>query len=145
MSDNGINKGSCLCEAVKIYAPSRSSSLSACHCTTCRKWASGPLMSVDCGTDVKFEGEEYIKVYNSSEWAERGFCIQCGSSLFYRLKQKLQYYIPIALFENCDDVVFKSQIFIDKKPKYYSFSNKTHTMTEAEVFAAFSPPPKTDG
>ncbi len=33
-----------------------------------------------------------------------------------------------------------SQIFIDEKPAYYDFANKTHNMTGAEVFAAFAPP-----
>ncbi len=33
--------------------------------------------------------------------------------------------------------VFSSQIFIDEKPAYYEFANKTHNMTGAEVFAAF--------
>jgi hypothetical protein len=35
---------------------------------------------------------------------------------------------------------FKTQIFIDEKPGYYEFANKTHNMTGAEVFAAFAPP-----
>ena len=35
---------------------------------------------------------------------------------------------------------FTSQIFIDEKPAYYDFANKTHNMTGAEVFAAFAPP-----
>jgi hypothetical protein len=30
---------------------------------------------------------------------------------------------------------FTSQIFIDKKPDYYAFSNETKTMTEADVMA----------
>ena len=32
-----------------------------------------------------------------------------------------------------------SQIFIDEKPAYYDFANKTKNMTGAEVFAAFAP------
>ncbi|NIT13149.1 MAG: GFA family protein, partial [Candidatus Dadabacteria bacterium] len=51
----------------------------------CRKWCGGPLMAVNCGTDVTFEGEDNITVYDSSSWAERGFCSGCGSHLFYRL------------------------------------------------------------
>ena len=97
-------------------------------------------MAVDCGTDVAFEGEENISVYNSSEWAERGFCRQCGSHLFYRLKENKQYIMPAGLFDDTDVFVFDHQVFIDKKPSYYAFADETSDMTEAEVFAKYAPP-----
>ena len=43
-------------------------------------------------------------------------------------------------FDDRNGYAFKSQIFIDEKPAYYDFANKTHNMTGAEVFAAFAPP-----
>ena len=33
-----------------------------------------------------------------------------------------------------------NQVFIDEKPAYYDFANKTGTMTGAEVLALFAPP-----
>jgi hypothetical protein len=139
MSDTSVEKGSCLCGAVTCTAKSMSHKVGACHCAMCRKWTGGPLMAVDCGTDVSFEGEEHIKVYNSSDWAERGFCGQCGSHLFYRLKGNQQYMMPAGLFEGSKDLVFDHQIFIESKPSYYSFANDTHNMTGEEVFAQFAP------
>ena len=44
----------------------------------------------DCGTDVIFEDESAIGVFESSEWAERGFCKSCGTALFYRLRGDLK-------------------------------------------------------
>ena len=139
MSDTSVEKGSCLCGAVQVTAKSMSHKVGACHCGMCQKWTGGPLMAVDCGTDVSFKGEEHIKVYNSSDWAERGFCGQCGSHLFYRLKDNQQYMMPTGLFEGCKDLVFDHQIFIESKPSYYSFANDTHNMTGEEVFAQFAP------
>jgi hypothetical protein len=137
MADTQLAKGSCLCGAVTIEAKEMNPSLGACHCEMCRKWAGGPFMSVSCGSEVKFTGEEHIGVYDSSPWAERGFCKKCGSGLFYRLKGDQQYHMPAGLFENVDNISFEGQVFIDKKPDYYSFSNKTEDMTEAEVFEKF--------
>ena len=94
-------------------------------------------MAINCGSDVSFEGKENIGVFDSSQWAERGFCKTCGSHLFYRLKEDNQYIIPAGIFENSEKLVFDNQVFIDKKPAYYSFSNKTHNMTEAEIFARY--------
>jgi hypothetical protein len=112
--------------------------LGACHCGMCRKWSAGPFLAVDCGTEVKIEGIEHVGIYNSSDWAERGFCKNCGTVLFYRLKQGQQHIVSSEIF-NESDLNFDHQIFIDEKPKYYSFSNQTKNMTGAEVFSAYAP------
>ncbi|MBU2511963.1 GFA family protein [bacterium] len=140
MSKTQVAKGSCLCGAVKFLAKTMNPDIIVCHCKMCRKWTGGLLMSVFCGTDVRFTGEENIKVFDSSQWAERGFCNNCGSGLFYRLKGNQEYHIPVSLFEHCKGVIFKEQLFIDKKPEFYSFSNDTLNMTEAEILAKYSSP-----
>ena len=132
-------KGRCLCGAVKFTVKNMKNSVDACHCGMCRRWGGGPLMSVSCGTDVAFEGEENITVYNSSDWAERGFCKQCGSHLFYRLKEINEHELPVGLFDNQEGFHFDLQVFIDRKPSFYSFANKTKGMTEAEVIEKFAP------
>ena len=139
MSDVREASGACLCGKVQISVKSLNTHAAACHCSMCRKWTGGPLMVVDCGTEVSFSGEEHIKVYNSSDWAERGFCSQCGSHLFYRLKENKLHFIPVGLFDDCSDIEFDHQVFIDDKPEYYDFANKTKNMTGAEVFAQFAP------
>ncbi|WP_426414680.1 GFA family protein [Aestuariirhabdus sp. LZHN29] len=97
-------------------------------------------MEVDCGSEIRFEGGDQIARYDSSEWAQRGFCRCCGSHLFYYLKQANQYMVPVGLFENDEGLVFEQQVFIDEKPAYYHFSNITEEMTGAELFASFAPP-----
>lgn len=94
-------------------------------------------MAIDCGPNVSIEQTGDFTVYNSSEWAERGFCKHCGRHLFYRLKQTQQYFIPAGLFGNTDNFIFDHQVFVDNKPHYYDFSNHTKDMTEAEAFAMF--------
>ena len=132
--------GRCLCGSVRITVKNISQHVGACHCNSCRKWGGGPLMAVDCGADVSFEGEENVSVFNSSAWAERGFCNKCGSHLFYRLKETKQHIMPVGLFDHQDRFVFDHQVFIDEKPSFYCFSNETDDMTGAEVFAKFGPP-----
>jgi len=131
--------GQCLCGAVKFTVNHMNDSVDACHCGMCRKWGGGPLMSVDCGIDVTYDGEENISVYDSSAWAERGFCTKCGSHLFYRLKDSNDHQIPVGLFADQDRFNFDLQVFIDSKPSFYSFANETREMTAAQVIAAFAP------
>ena len=78
--------GSCLCGAVRITVKNINNKVGACHCGMCRKWCGGPLMAVNCGADVIFDGKDNVSVFDSSAWAERGFCSACGSHLYYRLK-----------------------------------------------------------
>jgi hypothetical protein len=139
MSDLIVAKGSCLCGAVNVIAKIMSNKVGACHCSMCQKWAGSALMAVDGGTDVSIQGEENVTVFNSSEWAERGFCKKCGSNLFYRLKQDRKYFLPVGLLDGVGGLIFDHQIFIDEKPEYYDFANETHNMTGAEVFAMNAP------
>jgi hypothetical protein len=139
MSDLIAGKGSCLCGAVNISVKTMSNKVGACHCTMCQKWAGGSLLVVDCGVDVSIQGEENVTVFNSSEWAERGFCKKCGSSLFYRLKQENKYFLPVGLLDGAEGLIFDHQIFIDEKPDYYCFANETHNMTGAEFYAMLDP------
>ena len=137
MSDGTERRGQCLCGAVKVTAKSASNSAGACHCSMCRRWGGGPFLAVDCGTDVVIEGEDHVKVFDSSAWADRGFCSACGTHLFYRLKENGQLMLPAGLLEGQDELVFDHQVFVDEKPAFYDFSNETENMTGAEIAAEF--------
>lgn len=129
--------GHCLCGAVEISAEAANTHFGACHCEMCRRWGGGPFLAIDCGANISFKGESSISCYKSSDWAQRGFCRECGTHLFYRLNDNNQHIVPIGLFEGNPDYHFDHQIFIDEKPAYYDFANETKNMTSAEVFAQF--------
>ena len=95
------------------------------------------MLAIDSGVLKSIKNESSITRYQSSEWAERGFCNKCGTSLFYYLKPADQYHFPVGLLDNELQFKFSHQIFIDEKPEYYSFSNETENMTGSEVFAHF--------
>lgn len=131
--------GSCLCGKVSISTEAAKGRLDACHCAMCRKWGGGPYLSVDCGPKMEISGKEHLGIFDSSEWAQRAFCKECGTHIYYDLKGADHYGVPIGILDGVDDFKFEEQIFIDKKPKYYEFANSTENLTEAEVFAKYSP------
>jgi hypothetical protein len=94
-------------------------------------------MEIDCGSAVVIDGSENVTVFDSSDWAERGFCRNCGSHLFYRIKETGQHMMPVGLFEDDENFVFESQVFIDEKPSFYRFANETRNLTRAEIFAMY--------
>lgn len=131
-------KGHCLCKAVSFEANGVSKEIGVCHCGMCRTWSGGPFVGLDCGTDVNFNGA--ISKFASSEWAERGFCQKCGTHLYYKFNGNGQLIMPAGLFADDAGLEMDHQIFIDEKPNYYNFANKTKNMTGAEVMEQFAPP-----
>ena len=137
MSSTMPRQGQCMCGSVRVFARQSDNEVGACHCHMCRQWGGGPFMETNCGTDVDYEGEEYISTFKSSDWAERGFCSRCGTHLFYRLRETGQTMVPVGLFETDENLAFTHQVFIDEKPSLYEFANQTCDMTGAEVFEKF--------
>lgn len=135
MAEKIERTGQCLCGAVTITAKANGHGVGSCHCAMCRRWGSGPFMDLDCGTDVTITGDEHITRYQSSDWAERAFCSQCGTNLFYRLKETDHHIVSVGLFEPEDEMALKMEVFIDEKPDFYSFAGDAQKLTGAELFA----------
>lgn len=85
MSDTtqGIT-GGCLCGQVRYESTEPPHRAGYCHCNTCKK-ARGGIFQIGAAfrrPAVKFTlGEP--KIYKSSDFAERGFCGNCGAPLFF--------------------------------------------------------------
>lgn len=131
-------KGVCLCGSVSVVAPDNTRMI-ACHCGMCRRWGGGPMLTVHGGPDVQITGKETITVFKSSEWAERAFCNKCGTHIYYHLIPANDYILPVGLFQDGPEFELNEQIFVDKKPHGYRFANHTAELTEAQVFAKYSP------
>lgn len=145
MTSEQTLRGNCLCDAVHIYAAPAKRRVVACHCDMCRRWGGGPLLAVDGGNDVRIEGEEHVGAYRSSDWAERAFCKQCGTHLFYRFLATGDHEIPAGLFEEGVDWSFDEEIFVEERPHYYAFANDTEKLTGAEVMDRYQMPPDQGG
>lgn len=130
--------GQCLCGAVKFRATPKNTDVGVCHCSMCRKTAAGPFFAIDCGDALAFDDETHLGVYGSSDWAERGFCKQCGATLFWRMKDKSINIVAVDAFDDLGDLRLDHEVYIDSKPDYYSFVEKTTQLTEAQVMEMFA-------
>lgn len=133
------HSGKCLCGAVRFTAENVKTEHSACHCGMCRRWSGGaPFFAVRC-EKVTFEGEENLGRYDSSNWAQRGFCKTCGTSLFYYFKQANRYAMSAGVFDDNTQFKLVREIFVDRKPDGYTFTGDHERWTEAETFAKLAP------
>ncbi|WP_347452928.1 GFA family protein [Acinetobacter thermotolerans] len=131
-------KARCLCGATQFEVELKNHEVAVCHCSMCRRQTSGPLLSIDI-EKMDFTEQQYLSVYSSSEWAERGFCNACGTMLFWRTKDHSFANINVfTLDELPEDLNLNLEIYIDSKPTFYAFNNQTKKMTEAEVIEMFN-------
>ncbi|MCP3984401.1 MAG: GFA family protein [bacterium] len=129
--------GRCLCGAVTFTAREVVTEIHACHCGMCRKWSGAPGLGASVGS-VEFDGGENIAAYESSAWAERGFCKTCGTNLFYRLKESDHQIIWVGAFDDASAFRLAGEIYIDEKPEGYSFEGNHPRQTGAEFMASLS-------
>ena len=75
---------------------------------------------------VTIDGDEYVKWYESSDNVRRGFCSNCGSTLFWDpLDTERHDWTAIALgaFDTPTNTKLKNHIFTAEKGDYYEISD----------------------
>lgn len=134
-------EGHCLCGEISFTAELIKETFSACHCDMCRRWGSGPYLAIAANL-TNLKGEEHIKAYKSSEWAERTFCNNCGTNLYYKVTAEGKHhgitYISMGLLDENSNLTMEREIFIDEKPGSYEFAGDHLRQTTEEVMAEFS-------
>ncbi len=137
MSDEPDRRaGGCLCGKVRFEITLSEPDYNICHCDMCRRWGAGPFMAVHGrGDDVTWLEDEGLAWFRSSKWAERGFCSNCGASLFYRMADHPQMML-VASIDSLDDasgIALGRHIYCDVQPERYAFADDTPRVTEAQL------------
>ena len=126
--------GRCLCGAVTFEAEGVEHHVHSCHCTMCVKWSGASVLAAGVES-VQFDGADNIQRYDSSPWAERGFCRQCGTNLFYHLKEADRYVMWMGGFDDQSPFELVGEIFIDEKPQGYDFAGEHERLTGQQFMA----------
>ncbi|MGJ8617101.1 MAG: GFA family protein [Sulfitobacter sp.] len=135
---SGSKTGGCLCGAARFELSEAPTEYGACHCGICRKFSGGIEMGVHVPPGgITWTRADSVRAYTSSEWAERGFCSACGSSLFWRLTapgpMQGMLSLSVGALDDMKGMKFTTEVYVDAKPKSHSFAGKRKKMTEAEV------------
>lgn len=132
-----VTSGRCLCGKVSLRGHG-DHKITVCHCQQCRRWSGGVGIGVMFDGGITVDGFEQLQWFESSDWAERGFCRTCGSSFLYRMKSDPETYYPQAgAFDLPDEPGIQEHIFFDSKPGYYEFGDDCPRLTGAETFAKY--------
>ncbi len=136
--------GKCLCGAVTFEVENLNPEFGTCHCKMCQRWAGSLLMGLTVKPDtITFSGNAYIRRYQSSDWAERAWCSQCGSGLWYRVTragpEQGDYHLPVGLLDDTSGLEMVREIYIDHKIDAVDLCGDRTKMTGEDVIAMYAP------
>lgn len=137
-------EGGCLCGAVRFRAGLTKREFGACHCSMCRRWTGSALlgMTVPEG-NVEWQGSEHIASRQTSPWAMRAWCRECGSALYYKVTMDNEWAgnleLPIGVFDNASGLTMSNEIYIDHKPDSFAYAGEGRKlMTRQDCIEKFS-------
>lgn len=124
-----------MCGAVK-YRATLKGSFSTCYCKMCQRWSAGAYMGAPTSHFELVHGQEALKVVQSSDWAERAFCSECGSNIYYfSPKYGNNKTVSLGSLSEPNALTLANQYFIDKKPAGFTLAEESKKLTTAEIEA----------
>lgn len=120
-------KGSCLCKKIKFEISTSPKQINLCHCKMCQKFsgsAFGSFMRVETSGFKITEGKEFEKIYNSSDFAARAFCSECGSSFRYIYKESPELtFVATGCLDDDPQIKPRHHIFVKDKAPWYEINS----------------------
>ncbi|HEY7630589.1 MAG TPA: GFA family protein [Thermoleophilaceae bacterium] len=115
--------GRCLCGAVKYEVRGELRDVLLCHCEECRRWHGHVSASAACARDelvlVEERGLRWFDSPESETSARRGFCAECGSSLFWDAPGFDSISIAAGTLDSTQGLRTVSHWFVSQAGDYY--------------------------
>lgn len=115
-----MKTGGCLCGGVRYQITLELTGVTFCHCSMCRRWHGhvGAYAAVD-HAGFALTSDRTLRWYASSPGARRGFCSECGSSLFWDEDGSTKMSICPGTLEAPTGLSPRAHIFLGSKGDYY--------------------------
>ena len=115
----------CLCGGIKIKVEGKLRHIINCHCSQCMKTHGNYAAYTACPeNNITFIKKRTLKWYNSSKIAKRGFCSNCGASMFYKLFNSNNISIAAGMLNNPTKLKTHFNIFTKKKLDFYKLDSR---------------------
>ena len=136
--------GGCLCGVVRFVARDVPASFGICHCEMCRRWTGVALAEVSVKTeDVTWTGDEHIAIRDTSDHAERAWCRECGTGLWFRQTKEDKWFgstdLPLGLFDDPNGFTLSHEIFVDHAPDGLRLADEGQKRLTRDEVVALNP------
>ncbi len=116
--------GGCLCGAVRFEISGELRGVTNCHCGQCRRTHGAyGAYSAASSDGLRFLEKRGLKWFVSSAMARRGFCGECGSSLFWEPADKDHIAIAAGSIDQPSGLATVGHIFTDDKADFYTIDD----------------------
>ena len=116
--------GSCLCGGVRYRLTEPPRPVVYCHCSQCRRTSGHFVAATAVARDaLVIVADESLEWFASSEFASRGFCRRCGSSLFWRRVAGDRVSIMAGTLDDPDGLQAREHIYVADKGSYYDLTD----------------------
>lgn len=123
-SDEKMTTGGCLCSAVRYEVKGPLRNIVNCHCSMCQKLHGnfGPHTKAR-KVNIKITNSDGLAWYKTSDTAQRGFCRECGSSLFWEPFNLDATGIIAGSLDGPTGLKTMGHIFVGEKPDFYEITD----------------------
>jgi hypothetical protein len=116
--------GGCLCGAVRYEVRGPLRPVVACHCTQCRRMTGHFLAATAAREgDYTITRDAALKWYHASKDARRGFCADCGSTLFWQGNGRDYIAIAAGSIDGATGLKLVQHIYTADKGDYYELDD----------------------
>lgn len=132
--------GKCLCGDVTFSVSGDTVEVHACHCSMCRHQNGGSAFIGLHGSEgVTLNKTDGLAWYQASDHGDRGFCKNCGATLFWRMQgEEKDFSVSVGTLAETEGLKLDSHIFTDEAPDYYTLPNDAPHKTAAQVIEEFN-------
>jgi hypothetical protein len=121
------HRGSCLCRRVTYEIVGELTDVLNCHCSMCRKLHAAAFRTrakVNAKDWRTLTGEQFIKFYESSPGERKGFCSECGSSLFTKFDANPDVLgFPLGTLDTDPGVKAMRHVFVGSKAPWFDITD----------------------
>lgn len=119
-----VRTGGCLCGAITFQTGGPLREVIACHCGQCRKQSGLYYAATNVAdADLQISENGTLAWYRSSPDAQRGFCKNCGSALFWKRDGASTISILAGSFDDPSGLKIAKHIFVADKGDFYEIGD----------------------
>ena len=116
--------GGCLCGGVRYQVNGPLREIIACHCEQCRRSSGHFVAATACRrTHFALTKEASLKWFSAVEGFRRGFCNQCGSSLFFEETGGERVSIAAGSLDAPQGLKVAAHIYVAEAGDYYAIDS----------------------
>lgn len=121
------HEGSCLCRRVRYAIDGPLEDVLNCHCSMCRKLHAAAFRTrakVRAADWRTLTGAEFIKFHESSPGEHKGFCSECGSSLYTKFDADPEWLgFPLGTLDTDPGVRPRRHVFVGSKAPWFEITD----------------------